>query len=284
MSEVRFDEASKTFEVNVRELAEDEGFRRVGFDRGDGWRRLGLGTQVHTRVLAARTETHSSYRSEVYLQARIPVDDWTAVLTGRLDGCVERLPGEWLIEEFKSTNLSVEGIRPSGYAFERDRRQLLGYCYLWRRLGRGRLSGALVYVDIETGEEVSIDIPYDGEEEDRRIEARLYRCLGIWRAQEVVRRRKAQAADRMPFPHTAPRPIQEKLMEAVDIALSQGEILLAESPTGSGKTAAALYPALAHGLRTGKQVVFLTSKTLQQNMAVSALQAMNERAFTTLQV
>src|SRR5215472_17958073 len=96
MSEVQFDEASKTFEVNVRELAEEEGFRRVGFDRGDGWRRLGLGTQVHSRVLAARAEAHSAYRSEVHLQARIPIDDWTAVLTGRLDGCVERLPGQWL--------------------------------------------------------------------------------------------------------------------------------------------------------------------------------------------
>ena len=73
-------------------------------------------------------------------------------------------------------------------------------------------------------------------------------------------------------------------MEAVGIALAQGEILLAEAPTGSGKTAAALYPALRQGLKTGRQVVFLTSKTLQQNMAVSALKAMNERAFTSLQV
>src|SRR5215471_15534759 len=284
ISEVRFDEASKIFEVNLRELAEEEGFRRVGFDRGDGWRRLGLGTQVHSRVLAARAEAHSAYRSEVYLQARVPVEDWTAVVTGRLDGCVERATGHWLIEEFKSTNLSVEGVRPSGYAFERDRRQLLGYCYLWRRLGHGRVTGALVYVDIETGEELSIDVPYDGEESDRQVEARLHRWLGIWRSQEAIRRRKAVAAERLPFPHTAPRPIQQKLMEAVDIALSQGEILLAELPTGSGKTAAALYPALQRGLKSGKQVVFLTSKTLQQNMAVSALTAMNERAFTTLQM
>ena len=49
------------------------------------------------------------------------------------------------------------------------------------------------------------------------------------------------------------------------------ENLLAEAPTGSGKTAAALHPALAEGLATGRQVVFLTSKTLQQKMAVSAL-------------
>jgi len=110
---VRFDEEAKLFEVSVRELAEEEGFRRVGFDRGDGWRRLGLGTQVHSRVLALRRDTHSAYRAEVHLQARIPVEDWTAVLTGRLDGCLERQGGYWLIEEFKSANLSVDGVRPS---------------------------------------------------------------------------------------------------------------------------------------------------------------------------
>lgn len=270
--------------MNVRELAEEEGFRRVGFDRGDGWRRLGLGTQVHSRVLAARCDMHSSYRSEVHLQARVPVEDWTAVLTGRLDGCIEREAGHWLIEEFKSTDLPSEGIRPSGYAFERDRRQLLAYCYLWRRLGHPRVSGALVYVDIETAEEVSISVLYDGEQADRDVERRLSRFLWIWRAQEAIRKRKAAAAQRLPFPHTAPRPIQEKLIEAIGNAVRSGENLLAEAPTGSGKTAAAIYPALKEALTSGKQVVFLTSKTLQQKMAVSALTAMNERAFTTLQV
>jgi DNA excision repair protein ERCC-2 len=280
---VRFDEPAKLFEVSVRELSEEEGFRRVGFDRGDGWRRLGLGTQVHSRVLLARRNTHAAYRAEVHLQARVPVEDWTAVLTGRLDGCLERQEGVWLIEEFKSTNLSVDGVRPSGYAFERDRRQLLAYCYLWRRLGHTRVSGALVYVDIETGEEVSIEIAFQDDAE-RDVERRLARLLAIWRAQEKIRQRKSRAADRLPFPHTAPRPIQSKLMEAVATAVRQGENLIAEAPTGSGKTAAVLHPALAEGLRQGKQVVFLTSKTLQQRMAVSALVAMNERAFSTLQV
>jgi DNA excision repair protein ERCC-2 len=104
------------------------------------------------------------------------------------------------------------------------------------------------------------------------------------RGQAAERKRKAKAAGRLPFPHTAPRPIQEKLIEAIGNAVRSGENLLAEAPTGSGKTAAAIYPALKEGLTSGKQVVFLTSKTLQQKMAVSALTAMNERAFTTLQV
>jgi len=281
---VRFDETARVFEVNVRELAEEGGFRRVGFDRSDGWRRLGLGTQLHARVLAARCQTHPAYRTEVHLQARIPVEEWTAVLTGRLDGCIERADGHWFIEEFKSTDLSLEGVRPSGYAFERDRRQLLAYCSLWRRLGHPRVSAALVYVDIETDEEVSIAVPYEPEESDRDIDRRLSALLRIWRAQAAARERRAKAAARLPFPHTAPRPIQEKLIEAVRNAVREGENLLAEAPTGSGKTAAALHPVLVEGLTSGRQVVFLTSKTLQQSMAVSVLTAMNERAFSTLQV
>ncbi len=274
---------SRVFEISVRELAEDEGFRRVGFDRGDGWRRLGLGSQIHARVLAERQNVHPAYRREVRLEARIPVEDWTALLTGRLDGCVERDPGHWLIEELKSTNLSVDGVRPSGYGFERDRRQLLGYCYLWKRLGHGSVAGALVYVDIETGEELSLQVPFD-EDVEGEIERRLARSLAIWRGQKAARLRKAKAAERLPFPHTAPRPVQKKLIEAVRTAVRNQENLLAEAPTGSGKTAAALHPALAEGLASGRQVVFLTSKTLQQKMAVSSLVAMNERAFHTLQV
>src|SRR6266508_4337896 len=194
---MKFDETSRIFEVNVRELAEEEGFRRVGFDRGDGWRRLGLGTQVHSRVLAARRKTFGSYRCEVHLQARVPVEEWTAVLTGRLDGCIEREAGHWLIEEFKSTDLPSEGIRPSGYAFERDRRQLLTYCYLWKRLGHPRISAALVYVDIGTGEEVSISVSYETESVDRDIERRLAQLLRLWKAQAAARARNGRAA---PFP------------------------------------------------------------------------------------
>jgi DNA excision repair protein ERCC-2 len=281
---VRFDEATKIFEVSARELSEDEGFRRVGFDRGDGWRRLGLGSEIHARVLSARCEAFPGYRSEVHLQARVPVESWTAVLTGRLDGCIERSEGQWLIEEMKSTDLSVEGVRPSGYAFERDKRQLLSYCYLWRRLGHPNVAGALVYVDIRTGDEVSIAVPYDTEAADRDVEARLHRFPRMWYALEASRARKRKAASRLPFPHTAPRPIQDKLIDAIGRAVRQGETLLAEAPTGSGKTAAALYPAMIEGLTADKQVVFLTAKTLQQTMAVGALTAMNERAFTTLQV
>src|SRR5205823_39094 len=113
----------------------------------------------------------------------------------------------------------------------------------------------------------------------------LGELLEIWHTESKIRALKAAAAAKLPFPHQEPRPGQQRIIEAVRQTMETGGHLIAEAPTGSGKTAAGIYPALAHGLATGKQVVFLTSKTLQQKMAVSAFRAMNDSgAFRTLQL
>ena len=132
-------------------------------------------------------------------------------------------------------------------------------------------------MDLASGEETVIPADYDPEEQERDLERRLRQLLAIGQAEAETRRQKAAAAARLPFPHAAPRPGQKIMMEAVRQAVEAGENLIAEAPTGSGKTAASLHPALAHGLAAGRQVFFLTSKTLQQTMAVSALRAMNPR-------
>jgi DNA excision repair protein ERCC-2 len=282
---LKFDEASKTLEVSVRELAGEEGFGRIGFERGEGWHRLGLGAELHVRVLAERRAAQPGYRSEVFLQTAVPIDSWTAVITGRLDGCVQEPSGAWLIEEFKSSYLPGQETRRTGAAFARHLSQLLIYCELWRRLGHSPVSGRLIYVDLSSGEESVIPAAYDEAEQERVLERRLRGLLAIGQAEADSRRQKAAAAAALPFPHAAPRPGQKIMMEAVRRALENGENLIAEAATGSGKTAASLHPALAHGLAAGRQVFFLTSKTLQQTMAVSALRAMNPGgAFRSVQI
>jgi DNA excision repair protein ERCC-2 len=282
---LKFDDASKTLEVSVRELASDEGFSRIGFERGEGWNRLGLGAELHSRVLQARCLSQPGYRSEIHLSATLALDGWTVILTGRLDGCVQLPTGAWLIEEFKSAYLPDRESRRAGAGFERHQSQLLTYCDLWRRLGHSPISGALVYVDLSSGEEAAFPMAYDQAEQERDLERRLRQLLGRWEAERATRQRKAAAAANLPFPHQSPRPGQQPMIAAVQRALDSGENLLAEAPTGSGKTAASLHPAVAHGLAAGRQVFFLTSKTLQQTMAVNALRAMNpDAAFRTQQI
>ncbi|HEY3857032.1 MAG TPA: ATP-dependent DNA helicase [Verrucomicrobiae bacterium] len=277
---MKFDEQARVMEVSVRELAEEEEFRRIGFERGEGWHRLGLGAELHARVLKERRDKFPEYRSEVHLQHRWAVEDWTALVTGRLDGCAPKPGGGWLVEEFKSAYLPG-----SGAVMERHKTQLLVYCHLWSRMGNAAITGSLVYVDLASGEELSVPVDYDESEMEHRIAGRLRALLAIWRAETKIREQKAIAAGAMPFPHNAPRPGQKLMIDAVRESLETGGNLLAEAPTGSGKTAASLYPAVAHGLASGKQVVFLTSKTLQQRMAVSVLRGMNrDGAFRTAQI
>lgn len=280
---MRFDPAAKIFEVSVRELAEEEGVSRIGFGRGEGWHRLGLGAELHARVLKDRCAAHPEYRREVHLQLRRPVEEWTALITGRLDGCVPDGNEGWLIEEFKSAYFPSDNRRSP--AFESHQRQLLFYCHLWLRLGNSPVTGRLVYVDLAGGAETPIAVAYEEAALEKEMEKRLARLLAIWKAGEKTRAQKAAVAQALPFPHESPRAGQKTMIDAVRDALETGGHLLAEAPTGSGKTAASLHPALAHGLANGKQVVFLTAKTMQQKMAVSALKAMNsEGAFRTQQI
>jgi DNA excision repair protein ERCC-2 len=277
---LKFDPTSRVFEVSVRELAESDGFQRIGFERGEGWHRLGLGAELHARVLAQRRAANPGYRCEVRLQDRWPVEDWTALITGRLDGCVQNADDGWLVEEFKSSYLPG-----SGSVMESHQRQLEIYCHLWRRMGNFPVAGSLVYVDLASGEEFAVAVPCDEGGLERQIKSRLNELLAIWRAEVKIREQKAAAAATMPFPHANPRPGQKQMMDAVGRSLNCGGHLMVEAPTGSGKTAASLYPALLHGLGAGKQVVFLTSKTLQQRMAVSIFRALNVGgAFRTAQI
>jgi DNA excision repair protein ERCC-2 len=277
---LKFDPTSRVFEVSVRELAESDGFRRIGFERGEGWHRLGLGAELHARVLRQRCLARPGYRREVPLQDRRTVEDWTALITGRLDGCVQNEDGSWLVEEFKSSYLPG-----SGSILESHQRQLQIYCHLWRRMGNAPVAGSLVYVDLATGEEFAVGVPCHEEVLERELQARLAERLAVWRAEVKMRERKAAAAEAMPFPHASPRPGQQQMIEAVAQALETGGHLMAEAPTGSGKTAASLYPAIQHGLTAGRQVVFLTAKTLQQRMAVSIFRALNpDGAFRTAQI
>jgi DNA excision repair protein ERCC-2 len=264
----------------VREVAECDGFHRIGFERGEGWHRLGLGAELHARVLAGRRRARPAYQCEVHLQDRWPVEDWTALVTGRLDGCVQNDDGSWLVEEFKSAYLPG-----AGSVLESHQRQLRIYCLMWRRMGHSPVAGSLIYVDLATGEEFAVPTPCDDDALERELQSRLRQLLAVWRAEAKIRERKAAAAAAMPFPHASPRPGQQQMIAAVGRSLGAGEHLMVEAPTGSGKTAASLYPALRHGLAAGRQVVFLTSKTLQQKMAVGIFRAMNPGgAFRTAQI
>jgi len=72
-----------------------------------------------------------------------------------------------------------------------------------------------------------------------------------------------------PFPHA--REEQARMLADVQSALEKGSSLLAHAPTGIGKTAASLPPAVAYALENGKTVFFLTPKHSQHRIVIDTL-------------
>lgn len=78
-----------------------------------------------------------------------------------------------------------------------------------------------------------------------------------------------------PFPNV--REKQDELMQASEEAISKGETLVAHAPTGLGKTAASLTPALEYAKNTNKTVFFLTPRHSQHQIAVDTVKEMQEK-------
>ena len=79
------------------------------------------------------------------------------------------------------------------------------------------------------------------------------------------------------FPHDEIRDVQKDMMQKVKEAVEQKRHLIVHAPTGLGKTAAALAPAVSYALREDKTVLFLTSRHTQHQIAVETLKQMKEK-------
>ncbi|MDI6737421.1 MAG: ATP-dependent DNA helicase [Nanoarchaeota archaeon] len=80
------------------------------------------------------------------------------------------------------------------------------------------------------------------------------------------------------FPHETVRPVQKDFMEKVKEALENKKHLIAHCPTGVGKTAGVLAPALEYGIKEGLTVFFLTSRHTQHMIAIETLQKIKEKS------
>ncbi|MBS3050957.1 MAG: ATP-dependent DNA helicase [Candidatus Aenigmarchaeota archaeon] len=76
------------------------------------------------------------------------------------------------------------------------------------------------------------------------------------------------------FPFESVRGPQQEMMYDVAHAVAAGRHLVADAPTGLGKTIAALFPAVEYAVANGKTVFFLTSRLSQHKAAVETLKLM----------
>lgn len=81
----------------------------------------------------------------------------------------------------------------------------------------------------------------------------------------------------MLFPYSTIRPGQNEFLNDVKNAVENGKILLADAPTGIGKTAAVLGGSLEQCLERNKTIFFLTPKHTQHKIVIDTLKKIKEK-------
>ena len=153
--------------------------------------------------------------------------------------------------------------------------------YAWlmcQKLGLESMLVALVYFNITSQKETVFSEQHDAASLRLFFEALCERFIDWADRETTYRNARDSALLTLDFPHGEFRKGQRVLSEAVYKASISGRCLLAQAPTGIGKTVGTVFPALKAmpGQRVDK-LFFLTAKTPGRQVALDALQALNDR-------
>jgi DNA excision repair protein ERCC-2 len=135
-----------------------------------------------------------------------------------------------------------------------------------------QLTLKLVYFDIGSQDETIFTEVHSAQELRSFFETLCERFLA-WAAQELAHREARDAAlAALKFPHPDFRTGQRELSEAVYKTAANGRCLLAQAPTGIGKTVGTVFPLLkACPAQRIDKVFYLAAKTPGRRLALDAL-------------
>ena len=204
-----------------------------------------------------------NYRSEVALSGQ-----WKALtVRGRADGYD---PDENLIEEVKTHRGKADSIPDNHRHLHWAQLRVYGHL-MCVELGMERVNLALVYYDIGSGHETVLRESRDAGWLREHFE-QLCERFSSWAASEAAHRAARDAAlNELRFPHAGFRPGQRQLAESIYRANAGKRCLLAQAPTGIGKTVGSLFPVLKAMPQQGiDKAFFLAAKTPGRQLALHA--------------
>ena len=199
---------------------------------------------------------------------------------GRADGFdAQRLR----LEEIKTFRGDFAAIRANHRALHWAQAKTYGWM-LCRARALPAVVVALVYLDIASSEETVLEEHCTADALRVQFEA-LCRHYMAWARQEACHRAVlAKQLDVLGFPHAGFRAGQRDLAEGVYRAASTRRCLMAQAPTGIGKTVATTFPLLRGWTRQRTdKLFFLTAKTSGRAIALEGI-GLSARTATSLRV
>ncbi|WP_382160452.1 ATP-dependent DNA helicase [Hydrogenophaga sp. ANAO-22] len=232
------------------------------------------GIAGHTTVTTRRA---AGYQREVPLSARCG----ELRVQGRADGFDPAVPR---LEEIKTHRGDAARIPDNHRELHWAQARVYGWM-LCEQHALERIELALVYFNIDTGQETVLPVWHSAVELKAFFETLCARYAGWARAELAHRAARDAALRALAFPFEGFRPGQRELAAAVYRCHGAGRHLLAQAPTGIGKTMATLFAALRAAPAQGTHKLFyLTAKTPGRQLALHALQRMKAQPLRVLEL
>ncbi|MFX0126290.1 MAG: ATP-dependent DNA helicase, partial [Candidatus Hodarchaeota archaeon] len=214
-------------------------------------------------------QKETTYEAEKHVKFTTEVDDWTVIITGRIDGYYEE--GDVVvIEEIKSvmdlSNFDMNALPAKAYLI-----QLQIYGYIFVQQGK-KVRCQLVLVELLSENTKRIGIPL--EDHTSLIQLRIKEILEHWKAEQQLKSNQRTRFSTIKFPFSKYRPEQDKIIKQAEETIENGKRLMISAPSGLGKTVGTLFPTIKVGLTKNLRVFVVTSKTTQQRIYKDTLRRM----------
>ncbi|WP_226676608.1 ATP-dependent DNA helicase [Mesobacillus jeotgali] len=231
------------------------------------------GSRIHREVQNTYNE-HD--QSEVFLKTEIEYETLYYILEGRCDGVLLNA-GRIIIDEIKSTSLSLDVINEDSNLAHWAQAECYGYMYMQEH-ELDCIDIQLTYVQKSSGEKkrfirtrtyselkksilnmVSVFAPYA----KLRLEQELKRNMSI---------------KDLDFPFAQYRKGQRQLAGSVYKTIQEEKTIFASAPTGIGKTISTIFPSVkAIGENHLKKLFYLTAKTTTRQTAEEAFSQLSAK-------
>ncbi|HJH21341.1 MAG TPA: ATP-dependent DNA helicase [Pseudomonas lactis] len=220
---------------------------------------------VGHRTVASRRSAH--YQHEVALEG----DYQQLKVRGRADGYD---PDANRLEEVKTYRGDLAAQPANHRQLHWAQVKMYGWL-MCQKLGLDHIDLALVYFDIVGEGETVLNQRFDAPDLEQFFNQQCALFLD-WARQEMQHRdARNAAAQSLAFPHADFRTGQRDLAESVYKAVTTGRCLMAQAPTGIGKTIGTIFPLLkALAPQQLDKLFFLTAKTPGRKLALDAAQVL----------
>lgn len=232
------------------------------------------GARIHRKL---QKQGGADYQKEVMLRYPCQLDQQDYLIEGRADGVIiDPDSQETLVDEIKTSTPAFSDL--SQDALTRYWGQTKFYAWLLcEKLDLDQITGQLTYYQTTTDHITRTQKTWTRIKLKGFVQDVLERYEYWLHLRSNWCQKRDRAARALTFPYPKFRPQQRQFAGIVYKTCAAQKILLAEAPTGTGKTIATLFPAAkALGSGYAQRLFYLTAKTSTRLTAETTLKALRQ--------